>query len=87
MMVASGATTCSGRHLRWLVTLALVLIMLGAVTVLGGCVPFASARGEHDKLYYGLCCAMRVPLWDRMAHEPVSPIVCLDTYHRLACGT
>ena len=32
MMVASGVTTCSGRHLRWLATLALVLIMLGAVT-------------------------------------------------------
>lgn len=32
MMVASGATTCSGRHRRRLATLALVLIMLGAVT-------------------------------------------------------
>jgi len=31
MIVASGATTCSGRHLRRLATLALVLIMLGAV--------------------------------------------------------
>jgi len=32
MMVASGARTCSGRHLRRLATLAVVLIMLGAVT-------------------------------------------------------
>jgi hypothetical protein len=31
MIVASGARTCCGRHLRRLVTLALVLVMLGAV--------------------------------------------------------
>ena len=32
MIVASGARTCCGRHLRWLATLAVVLITLGAVT-------------------------------------------------------
>ena len=32
MMVASGVRTCSGRHLRRLATLAVILVVLGAVT-------------------------------------------------------
>ena len=46
MMVASGATTCSGRHLRWLVTLAVVLITFGAVTSRADASPLRQTAGS-----------------------------------------
>ncbi len=73
MMVASGATTCCGRHLRWLVTLALVLIVLGAVA--------SRAQASHLRQLARSTTSFvsdggRYAAWQV---TPASPIVVLDT--------
>ena len=74
MMVASGATTCSGRQLRWLATLALVLIVLGAVTSRADASPLRQLAGSTTSFATD---GVRYAAWQ---HEPVSPIVVFDTY-------
>jgi len=74
MMVASGASTCSGRHLRWLATLALVLIMLGAVTSRADASPLRQLAGSTTSFATD---GIRYAAWQ---DSPVSPIVILDTY-------
>jgi hypothetical protein len=74
MMVASGATTCSGRHLRWLVTLAVVLITFGAVTSRAVASPLRQLAGSTTSFATD---GVRYAAWQ---HEPVSPIVVFDTY-------
>ena len=76
MMVASGATTCTGRHLRWLATLALalVLIMLGG----GGSRAMASPMRQLARSTTSFATdGIRYAAWQ---HSPVSPIVVFDTY-------
>jgi hypothetical protein len=73
MMVASGARTCSGRHLRRLATLAVVLIMLGAVT--------SRAQASHLRQLARSTTSFasdggRYVAWQL---TPASPIVVLDT--------
>ena len=73
MIVASGVTACSGRHLRWLATLALVLIMLGAVT--------SRAQASHLRQLARSTTSFasdggRYAAWQL---TPASPIVVLDT--------
>jgi hypothetical protein len=73
MMVASGARTCSGRHLRRLATLAVVLIMLGAVTSRAQASPLRQlARSTTSFASDG----GRYAAWQV---TPASPIVVLDT--------
>jgi hypothetical protein len=73
MMVASGARTCSGRHLRRLATLAVVLIMLGAVTSRAQASPLRQlARSTTSFASDG----GRYAAWQL---TPASPIVVLDT--------
>jgi hypothetical protein len=66
-------TTCSGRHLRWLATLALLLIMLGAVT--------SRAQASHLRQLARSATSFasdggRYAAWQV---TPASPIVVLDT--------
>src|ERR1700733_6264597 len=73
MIVASGVTACSGRHLRWLAALALVLIMLGAVT--------SRAQASHLRQLARSTTSFasdggRYAAWQL---TPASPIVVLDT--------
>jgi hypothetical protein len=73
MMVASGARTCYGRHRRWLATLALVVIMLGAVT--------SRAQASHLRQLVGSMTSFaadgeRYAAWQLHAG---APIVVLDT--------
>jgi hypothetical protein len=73
MMVASGATTCSGRHRRWLMTLALVLIMLGG----GGSRAMASPMRQLARSTTSFSTdGVRYAAWQV---NPAAPIVVLDT--------
>ena len=72
MIVASGSRTCCGRHLRWLVTLALVIV-LGAVT--------SRAQASHLRQLARSTTSFasdggRYAAWQV---TPASPIVVLDT--------
>jgi hypothetical protein len=73
MIVASGARTCCGRHLRRLATLALVLVMLGAVA--------SRAQASHLRQLARSTTSFasdgeRYAAWQV---TPASPIVVLDT--------
>jgi hypothetical protein len=68
MMVASG------RHREWLATLALVLIMLGAVTSRADASPLRQLAGSTTSFATD---GIRYAAWQ---DSPVSPIVILDTY-------
>ena len=73
-MVASGATTCSGRHRRLLATLALVLIVLGAGMSRAQASPLRELAASTTSFATD---GIRYAAWQ---HSPVSPIVILDTY-------
>jgi hypothetical protein len=73
MIVASGARTCCGCHLRLLATLALVLVMLGAIT--------SRAQASHLRQLVGSTTSFasdgeRYAAWQLHAG---APIVVLDT--------
>jgi hypothetical protein len=65
--------TVSGRHLRWLATLALVLIMLGAVTSRADASPLRQLAGSTTSFATD---GVRYAAWQV---NPAAPIVVLDT--------
>ncbi|MGP8242062.1 MAG: hypothetical protein ACLQQB_09915 [Solirubrobacteraceae bacterium] len=73
MIVASGARTCCGRHLRWLATLAVVLITLGAVT---SCAQASHLRQLARSTTSFAADGERYAAWQLNAG---APIVVLDT--------
>jgi hypothetical protein len=73
MMVASGARTCSGRHLRRLATLAVVLIMLGAVTSRAQASPLRRLAGSTTSFATD---GIRYAAWQV---TPASSITVFDT--------
>jgi hypothetical protein len=73
MMVASGASACSGRHRRLLATLALVLIMLGGGGSRAMASPMRRLAGSTTSFATD---GVRYAAWQV---NPAAPIVVLDT--------